>query len=548
MKKRGRRPNDQTYTIMLGGFSRRLRPSGYQPVQLAYSIYKSISASNSTSKRNIIHTNAMLMVCSVHGDTETMWKVVADLPDAGQNSADRRTYTMILKAISSSIQLDVDQIDASRIEDRAARRAAGVRDGKKIWSDIIFQWREGEFEIDNSLVNAMAGVLICGKTEKSYHDVFALYHQTMGIPVFTSSSQSSQQKISFTGYASHEHENASSSPVNFEQQWRPDCTGEDLKNFEGSENDNASGDSDGGFEDLFDSIVDGDNGSRPSLLTPGNAELSLILEGCLSVKQTSRASKEYWEHFTKHLGLVPDRHSFHQYLRCLRASRASRASVTLIQDQMIPIHATQGKTFHIAMSGCLRDRLNPNVFDNATMLLDLMDSQRPLPDPKTLSDYIQLINILSSQADYLFRLRHVQKLESKAASNGRSLQYQLNSLGETKLRPRIQQLVDAMEQIQSAKASASRSPDYSVKGSYALRAVVQYRTLIDNILMPLFETMLSTQERKLLQAQSRNLRKFSKPEMVVKFEHLTIYPTEEQLQNNITKAINSENDAQQYSP
>lgn len=550
MKKRGRRPNASTFTIMLDGFSRDSHQRGLHPVKTAYSIYKSIFTEKSGVRPNIIHFNAMLKVCGRHYDIDTLWKVVGDLPEEGPDAPDMKTYTLILTSINAITQRDVDHIPPSQLDKMIARRAAGVRDGKRIWADIVNQWRTGRMKIDNRLVGTMANLLINGLDEHGCYDALALFNQTMGIPIFAKKPPDYVPSGSLTPQSLHEATVRTRPRTEIDQQDDLDQDAGSLEDQEMEEMDRAELEEDEpvNFEGLFDPVTNtlpdeksgSDNSaSTPTLLKPGNVELSLILEACRLLTQGAGPGKEYWEYLTLRDDgpkIQPDEHSFHQYLRLLRVARSSRVALSMIRHQMVPANALEGKTFHIAMSCCRRDRQNPNVFNIANELLALMDTYLSLPDPRALIGYHELIDVLAANGQWLMMLNGLDVDEDKRsnlAQRGRQLKFALQTAALSKLQPHVSKLYEAAEKGQITKPSdrsqhLKNKNEGSVTGFLALKALVRTRALMDTVLGPQYESLLSKSDRERIESEAKKLRKFSRPEMVVKFQNSVLTPTWEQ--------------------
>ncbi|KAL1998192.1 hypothetical protein VTN02DRAFT_6682 [Thermoascus thermophilus] len=564
MKKRGRRPSSRTYTIMLNGLSHigDSKVQGVRPVPTAFSIYKSISAPNSAVERSIIHTNAMLNVCARHGDMETLWEVISDLPEEGPGAPNRMTYTIILQAIRATTQRDVDSLHPSQVDAIIERKAEGVREGKRIWVDVITRWKNGRLEIDHFLVNAMASLLVYGASERDCYDALCLFNQTMGIPIFARKPpdpRPSEQSVYETAkraplFYEKNQETRDPDEIPFEKLEEPEEQKEhdekEKEEDEELETLEEEAEEVENFDGLFDPVVPADAShaneraevaSGPTYLKPDNAELSFILEACRLMTQAVGAGKEYWQHLTleDHGYMIqPDAHAFHQYLRLLRVSRSSRAALELLRDQMVPAKKVEGKTFHIALSCCRRDRSNVNVFNSASEILDLMDKNLVIPDPRAVDDYLDLVEILAGNPQWLMFLNGLnadeeikrQKLNSVAPA----LRYKLRSIALANLRPHIAKLYDAMEngrvvKTQTRSRHIKVNNDGAIVGYTALRAMVKTRALIDKLLGPEYEKLRSKADTELLKQETKKLRKFSDPEMVAKFENTLVYATREQM-------------------
>lgn len=553
MKKRGRKPDDRTYTIMLNGLSHSNRVRGFKPVETALSIYKSIN------HPNITHGNAMLTVCSRHGDMDSLWEVAGSLPEEGAGAPDHKTYTIILQAIRAIAQRDVDSIHPSRIDDILKRKATAVREGKRIWSDIVLQWKKGDLQMDHFLVSAMSSLLVYGSSERDCYDVLALVNQTMGVPIFATKPPDAPQ-----GHPSALSEEA----LNEVKQRAPhfyarNKGAESLQTedidipFEGQETGRLSesqeealeGEEEETFEGLFDPVILANTGSAkkvtplPSYAKLDNGVLTVILSACRLMTQGIGPAKRYWQYLTQEnneYNIQPDSHSFHEYLRLLRLGRSSRLSLEVIRDQMLPVDAVEGKTFRIALSTCRRDRKNPNVFKIANEMLDIMESHLILPDPNVLDDYLRLVDVLASQPLELSSLNgldnipHAKTQSQDILANTRTLRLQLRLQAISQLRSHVSKLIDAMEHSKVSKVatrgrSSSVYRDGSVVGFLALKALVRTRTLIDEILRPQNESELSKSDRKQLEQETKQLRKYSGATMVERFEETKVFPRREQV-------------------
>ncbi|KAN0076516.1 hypothetical protein V8E54_006658 [Elaphomyces granulatus] len=539
MKKRGNRPNPQTYTIMLKGLSQQFRHPGLNPVQTALSIYRSISAPNSAVKPNIIHTNAMLLACARHGDMGALWLVVSDLPEEGSNAPDRMTYSSILDAIRETAQRDVDRTDPDKVDTILEIRATAVRDGKKIWADIVRQWRNGKLIIDNYLVCAMARLLITGSNESDCYDVLALMNQTTGIPIFANKPPPSHchnlsEQSSF--------ELKERSPLFYAKNREQRDPGMDLEALENTRDEKRRTHKDVKdvcFDDVFNPViystdVENQRPNKLSFLRPENINLTFILEACRLMTQAIDAGKTYWHHLTRenNCKIEPDSHTFNQYLRLLRVARSSKLSLDVIKDEMLPAKRAEGKSFYIAISCCRRDRKNPNILNTANQLLELMNSHLLLPDPRALVGYLELIDVLAANPQFLissFALDVKVDGSSSIATMRRQMQLKLRMIAISHMRPHVQKLFHSMTKGRISKFDPKRRRSHrkypeAIVGFLALRAMVRTRAMIDTVLLPEYEPLLSKLDRRQLESESKKLRVFSGVEMVAKFENSHIFP------------------------
>ncbi|EAW13947.1 pentatricopeptide repeat-containing protein [Aspergillus clavatus NRRL 1] len=546
MKKRGRKPNSWAYTIMLNGLSTSKKSQGFNPVKTALSIYRSIYASNSAVKPSIIHTNAMLNVCSRHGDMDTLWEVAGELPEDGPGSPDPLTYTVILRAIQNAAQRDVEKLGPSDVQQILARKAQAVKEGKRIWSDVVYRWRKGQIALDNKLVGGMASLLLEGATQRDCYDIFALMNQAFGIPNLASKPPPEAQHTS----ARPGQWNTSSETKNLEdvpfvdadnRVYRPTETETEPAKEEQEE------DEDENFENLFDPVIPVSpgfapkthlittGGPGPQFITAGNKELCTILEACLTMTQGLGLAKNYWQYLTEegneHI-IHADMGSIHAYLRILRLARSSRLATDLIRYMPNP----QPKTFHIALSCCRRDRRNMNALKYANELLDIMSKTLVLPHPKALEDYLDFVQVLLDNPQHLMALNGLKVKRNPMdplATLGRKLRLGLLSFAVQNLQPHITKLKEAMEHGRISRNSSLDRPrdqtEQSISGSLALKVLVRTRGLIDELLKSENTPLLNKYDCQQWKREATALRKFSDTEMVNKFRNTLVHPTPAQL-------------------
>ena len=379
MKKRGHKPDAHTYTIMLRGFTANVKEP--QAVENALGIYNSMFAPNSAVTPNIIHTNAVINVCARGKAMDALWSVAGRLPEKGPGAPDKWTFTTILNALASNAQTRASALQQSEsLEDRDdhVRKVfdEAVADGRKLWGDVVERWRKGDLVVDQPLVCAMGRLLLLGSRWSGWEDVFGLVEQTMRIP-----------------------------------RWTP--AGEDQKTLPPPEsefqpvdilfpNTEASGKARMGYS--------GEAGAGPGeagapntsvYARPGNNALSMLIQAAIMTKNV-RAGKMYWDLLTDANGpykLEPDAANLASYLRLLRISRSSKVIVDLLRSELL----TQNKalaqeffkrgTFVISMSTCVRDKNNPNAFEHASRVMDVMQ-ERLGPsgemDPRIMDMYVNL--------------------------------------------------------------------------------------------------------------------------------------------------------------
>lgn len=122
---------------------------------------------------------------------------------------------------------------------------------------------------------------------------------------------------------------------------------------------------------------------------PSNNILSIVVEACHKM-MLKDVGNEYWRLLTDAsvYGVVPDEDNFATRLRLLRQTRSSAETLTIVQDDMPAAGVKPSpKIFRIAISTCWRDMLNPNAWNTATRLVDLMLASKSTPNIGVLEIY-----------------------------------------------------------------------------------------------------------------------------------------------------------------
>jgi pentatricopeptide repeat protein len=367
MKKRGHRPEAQTYTIMLKGFAINIK----QPnaVANAVSVYNSIFAPNSTVKPNTIHTNAVINVCARGGDMSNLWAIAGRLPDRGMGAADHVTYTNIINAIRADAERR-----SQEEEDRSDKIITdAIQDGEKLWVDVNKRCRAGDLLIDEALTCAMGRLLLLSKNEAHHNSVFSLVEQTMRIRTCEAYRKvESNNEIEETSQTSE---------------------GVDMENQPRNSTEVAN----------FEPITSKANNIVKQMSThakPSNNTLSMLIQACILTRNLP-AGKYYWNLLTSKDGQISisyDPENFAQYLRLLRISRSSKAVRDLFSEALQekkPDEFFVRGNFVIAMSTCLRDKNNPNVFENATDIFEMMQAHLHHVDAKVMEMYLEVAIVVT---------------------------------------------------------------------------------------------------------------------------------------------------------
>lgn len=546
MKKRGRKPNAATYTVMLKGLANAPPHSGLNPVKTALSIYYSISARND-KVFNVYHTNAMLHVCSVHGDMQAMWKVAGDMPEEGEHSPRATAYTVILNSIRTNCARDIADMaadDAARISER---RDKALIEGKRVWADIVYRWKSGQLELDGGLVDAMAYLLLEGATDMDCYNALALINQTTGVPIFAQKPLVRKRAKPIPTEKGRKHTQArkdvddvpfvdGSGKILNDPDAEPEQPQETEKVEEEEEEEEEN------FDDIFDpvSTTEGDKRKGPPLVEFGNKELSTVMEVCMTMEQGVRPAKMYWHFLTQEdngYKFELDDGACHQYLRVLRIGRSSRSALDVLRDQMIPKSLAKRKTFHIAVSCARRDRRNINVFMIANEILDLMNDHLLLPNTSALEGYLNLIQGLAANPQILISLNGLNLAKNEQSKNlsvvGQKLQFKLKKEAVRKLRPHVAKLNEAMEYglvstPQPKGRLAQLLRDHGTIGGHVMQVFGRTRLMVDEILNS-GSLPLSKAEKAEFQKDSDILKKYSDANVFQKYKSSNIVPTDDQI-------------------
>ncbi|EKV09627.1 Pentatricopeptide repeat protein [Penicillium digitatum] len=554
MKKRGRRPTPRTYTIMLKGFSSAPRSLGV--AKTAASVYRSIGSPNSGVKLDIIHTNAMLTVCHRHWDMDRLWKIAGELPEEGPGAPDATTYTIILNAVQFAARRDIEKMSPDEIEKILERKAQVITEGKRIWADVIWRWKNQTLKIDNELVNGMASLLLEGGSDIDCYNVMELYKQTMGVPILqkrpTENEKTTRRRItpeqSQALEVSEATRQSKMEDVPFvDENNRPIQSLEpvveleqDLRDeLEEVEEEEVEEEEEEDFAELFKPVVP--QAEELSFLEPNSKELTLILNACFTMTQGSEGGQAYWKHMTLEdhdYRIDPDTFTYIQYFRLLRISRSSKISVKTMREQMVPSGQATGTAFHVALSVCRRDRRNHSVLQHANELIALMDKALILPDIRVLDGYLEMIQILSTNPSVLLHLRGLDTEDSKTSKPprlhemGRKLQAKLRLAAIAALRPYILQLHEAMEngkpELRTRWSALQNTLSDSVAGSAAVKIMSRVRLVVDDTLKLDYKSYVSKAERKALEADSKMLKKYSDKDVIATFKRKKVYPTIQQ--------------------
>ena len=392
MKKRAQPPDAYTYTILLRGLAANHQYP--QSLPRALSIYNSMYAENSPVRPSIIHTNAVLKVCSRANDIDALFEVAAKLPKRGKGAPDNLTFTTIINAIWNALL----QNPLLSAEQHTVKRQEAVQQGRRMWEDIIGRWRNGDMLVDEEMVCAMARLLMLGDTPEDYDDVLSLFEQTMNIPRLV-------PRLGDPARQTHLIPSKDSARLSPADNITEATEASSQSASQNSDPDTAQSSPPPSFPSSTSSLP-------PTVFTPlplhassvprsypmpSQQTLSGIVLVCTRI-HALRAASSYWTLLTTppH-SVVPDADNLHTYLRLLRLSRASRQAVDLVTTMLRPCSAgglgipAQPKTFRIAMSTCVRDAFNPSAPAHASAILTAMAAHLEEPDLRACEMFVVVL-------------------------------------------------------------------------------------------------------------------------------------------------------------
>ncbi|KAK2761885.1 pentatricopeptide repeat protein [Colletotrichum kahawae] len=359
MKKRGQKPNEQTYTVMFRGFANVPHPEA--GVKRAVQLYRTL-LQDTRVKANQIHLNAVLQACGRGKDIDSMFAIRDSADPKAGRGADARTYTTILNSLRFSIMSKSSHDVGDTREPAETQQSETLKvvdQCKRIWEEVMREWRAGKLTMDEELVLAMARIL----PEK---ELMQHLHDTMGIPNLED--------------------------ANIKRDWgrvlNEDNGNSDIAAVSNKQSQNGQG---------RDSV---------NLAVPGPKTLSLLISSRATQRQP-RLATDYWNLFALYYGVKPDADHFELYMSQLERRGASALAMNLLlempQTQFISSHV------HKALQACLRDNMNPNAFTNATGIIDnMMSRAEALRNDRRVPPRIDILALIlyhrvAVSADHAFR-------------------------------------------------------------------------------------------------------------------------------------------------
>lgn len=371
MKKRGVFPDAHTYTLLLRSFVPKDGDGVDEgTVAKATNIYNSMLAPTSRVKPSIIHTNAVLRVCSLAGDMDALWGVVARIPEHGPGSADTITYTILFSAMRYGAMGTPDE-GGQYLEQIAGKRQLAVSQGRRIWMECIQKWRSGDLVIDGELVAQMGQLLLISNRMEDWDDVLSLVEQTTKLPRQIVPLDHPDRRIGHVPQIT--------------------STGEEV-----TQTTSTAEDDDGYLPTPANKAFDGVPMKQHSNLIwvqPSNQTLNILIKACQQLR-IPKAATAYWNLITSPpYSLKPDVANCQAMLRLYLLNRSSHRAAELI-DWMHSKEggrvSPKGLSYKEAMKVCARDLKNPSIMHNATRIVEDMGKRMKYPDLQTLQAFLSL--------------------------------------------------------------------------------------------------------------------------------------------------------------
>ena len=469
MKKRGARPNNHTYTHLLGGIARNSKKLP-DAANRAEAIYMSISEKGKI-RPDIIHANAALQACKEAGDLEAMFRIASTLPSRGPGAPDATTYTVMLRGLELQGVRRARSLDRVDVELLASIWNPLISSGRKLWGDVIDWWKDGDLVLDARLVQTMATLLSRG-SDKDVDDIMSLIEQTTGL----------KRQFPAVGNPERKTHLKLTDPYQFDVDFNQRTLKKETQHRTTPLRDQAPHAEDEIAATPTPTDPDDPNSFVCEPLSTqqsvqsvelSNALLSLVLSACVRLNALSEAQM-YWGLFTEKI--KPDAQNYQHYLRCLSKRHASTLAVELVESMLLP--ADRGgldipvshDTLLMGMKACLRDNLNASSIRNALSIMSMAKRKYHHADYETVRAFAKLLNRRTPQPneiDLVFKALYdaFVGVKSRIAyghagrATGTRLQYQhgkvmpseeVDTLNESEQQSQLQEAIEVVRMTMEA--------------------------------------------------------------------------------------------------
>jgi hypothetical protein len=323
MKKRGQKPNVQTFTTIFSG----LANCSNKKVAVAEAVkHYNMLLQDTRLDANIIHTNAVLRLCSQAHDLDQML-LIANTLDNKLRTPDATTYTILFEGIRHKVLAEVKDMEPKESE---RYRTEMAEKAMVLWSEVTRKWKAGTLAVDERLIVAMARTYPFQQERNAKPEdskILDLLQEMMGVP----------------NYAKF-----------------PDWNKQEAKRREAEPFDEEVG-----RKKTSKAVATSRN--RSNQAKPGTRTLGLILEVLGASRRSSLAIK-YWNKLVDDFGVQPDHDNYFRMLVLLKFSKSSSHIAWLLKNS--DRNVLNAGHFNVALEACINDNINTNAVNNAQQVLE----------------------------------------------------------------------------------------------------------------------------------------------------------------------------------
>ncbi|KAH9844939.1 PPR repeat family [Teratosphaeria destructans] len=391
MKKRGQYPDSYTYSMLLHGLVSPTPSMLDQTIKdakaiKAHGLYIGMLAPTSRVQPSIIHTNSALKATAQAADLDAFWGIVALIPEQGPGAANHISYTTILDCIRHDVEretvshvLDVEQ----SLEHTKIKRIEAVNHGRRIWQEVVQNWRAGLVTVDEPLVGAMARLLLVSHRMVDWDDVLSLIQQTTRIKRQIAPIGSAERNVGHVPAEIGDGMETSTLLVGSEEaevdkEIPADKESPAAKAFEAVKPPSQTPES---------------KGMNFQYAVPRTELLNVALVAC-NLMRIPRIATAYWDIFVGDFKVKPDAYNAITYLRLLRENRASKKAAKLM-GELGTLNVENRLLYRLALEACVRDMKNKHAVEHATVVVNTMEEHlHPKSDIQTLQHYLKLGRVM----------------------------------------------------------------------------------------------------------------------------------------------------------
>ncbi|KAK0385770.1 hypothetical protein NLU13_6947 [Sarocladium strictum] len=384
MKKRGQMPNVQTFTIIFGG----LLNSTNKQLAVAEAVkHYNMLLQDIRLEANIVHTNAVLRLCSQAHDLDQMLLVASSL-DNKTRAPDATTYTILLDGIRHKVLAEVKNMEPA---ESARYRKQMADKAMVLWSEVTRKWKAGRLIVDEKLIVSMARTYPFQEerdTKPEDSKILDLLSEMMGIP----------------NYAKFPDWNKTQAELRKAEQVEEADRKKSSKALAASK-------------------------SRSGVqVQPGTRTLGLILEVLGLAARRATLAIKYWNKLVDGFGIRPDQDNYFRMILLLKQTKSSAHIVWLLKNSERSI--LNAGHFSVALKACINDNVNMNAVRNAQEVLERATEILP-PDHEELMKFHRMYLRVALVSHHAFRQQAMRgKDEAAVKAYGRQIFSALEYLGK----------------------------------------------------------------------------------------------------------------------